>query len=290
MQAPLRLPPVTLVCLCALVALPALAQSGAVKSGVRGRVVIAPELNQATTWPSSEEASKALQGSARIRRPSGRGPVAPLTEPMPPLVVALEGARPAQEQKPGTLVVEGMRFVPAQAVLGRAGPLLVKNQQKKPVTVILENGETRVTLAPGATEEVPLSQGTHTLALQELPFANAEVRVLPKALFLPVSSDGEIAPTVVEAGDYQLTFYHGARALRVQDLSIPDDRFVAIDAAVSANGVVTVSIKDGDLKVAVPPPPPPPEAAPVPEVAPAPKPRPKPKPPADDEDSLDDNE
>jgi hypothetical protein len=273
MPVPLRPPRmgpplIALLAVTASLATPAFAQSGAVKSGVRGRVVVAPELELATTWPSSDEARRALEGTARIRRPSGHGPTAPLTEPMPALVLVLEGARHPPEQPGPVVVIEGMRFVPGQVVLSRPASLTLENRQKKPVTVSLVGGETLASLAPGQKTAVSLRAGEHTLVLDELPFASIQVRVLQKALVLPLRPAGEIAPTVVEGGDYQLAFYHGARALLAQGLTIPVEHFVAIDAAISANGVVTVSIKDGDLQVAVPPgrapapPPPKPTSAP----------------------------
>lgn len=249
---------------------PGLAQSGALKSGVRGRVVIAPELASATTWPMGEEEQKRLSQGARVRRPTGHAVVRENTEPMPELVVVLEGARPPQKPEPRQMRIEGMRFVPAQVLVSRPGEVRITNAQRVAVTVGRVGGEALGTIQPGEAGDFVLDEGDHALLLREMPFARAQVKVLGPSRFLPVSSAGEIEPLAVEGGEYQLAFYHGARALRVQSLPLPDDRYLAIDAAISANGVVTVSIKDGNLQVVEAPSPPPPPAPPRPSTSPPP--------------------
>lgn len=226
-------------------------EDGPNRTGVRGRVVVAKELLSEATWPMDPERAKDLRGGHRIRRAAGRGAGLPLTEPMPELLLVLEGARPDGEQ-PRRLVVEGMRFLPAQILAARPGVITVENRQAQGITVVDERGTELATVMPGQSGEVTLEAGEHTLSIREMPFARAAVRVLGPARFLPWTEKGEIPVVNVEAGDYQLAFYHGANALRMQPLTVPDDGFVAIDATVSANGVVTVSIKDGSLRVAVP--------------------------------------
>jgi hypothetical protein len=248
---------------------------GPIKSGIRGRFVIAPELLERRTWPMDPERSKELRVSSRVQRPTGRGALGVRSEPMPELLVALEGARSrsTDEQPPRKLVLEGMRFVPGQILVARPGVLVVENRHSKPMTIRADEGDVNVSIEPGKSAEVPLTAGLHGLLVAEMPFARAQVRVLDKAVLVKVNDDGTVPPTAVEAGDYQLAFYHGVKALRVQELPIPDGAYVAFDAAASANAVVTVSIKKGDLEVAVPPrsvprpapPPPPPPPAPAPE-------------------------
>lgn len=273
---------------------PSLAQAGTpLKSGLRGRVVIAPELASAKVWPVEESTQARIAMDARVRRPTGQAPLRPHTEPMPELLVVLEGARAPQKPEPRLVRVTGMRFVPAQLLVARPQEVRIENAQKGAITIASVGGEDLGTLEPGASGNFVLEEGEHELVIREMPFARAKVKVLPPSRFLPVEK-GAIAPIAIESGDYQLAFYHGARALRVQSISLPEDKYLAIDAAVSANGVVTVSIKDGDLQVAVPPAPivpprpPPPRPAPAPlpttassddgsdEAAPAPRPKPAP--------------
>lgn len=248
---------------------PALAQSGASQSGLRGRVVIAPEYAQAKTWPVDESEQRRIASGARIRRPTGQAAPRQLSQPMPELHVVLEGARPPQKPEPRQMRIEGMRFIPSQILVARPGELAIENTQRGPVTVMREAGEVLGTLEPGQTGTFALDEGEHSLFLRELPSARAKVKVLRPSRFLPVTKAGEIEPIAINSGEYDLSFYHGTRALRVQSLTLPEEKYLAIDAAVSANGVVTVSIKDGDLQVAVPPRPidpprPPPRTAPPP--------------------------
>ncbi len=271
-EMPQALPAARLASLLALALLsssPALAQSGALKSGLRGRVVIAPELASAKTWPVGEEEQRRLARGARLRRAMGHGALGQNSEPMPALLVVLEGARSPQKPAARELRVEGMRFVPAQLLVARPGEVRITNAQKGAVTITRAGGDVIGTIQPGESGDFVLEVGDHALQIQEMPFAHATVKVLPPSRFLPVTKGGDIEPIPIESGDYQLAFYHGAHALRVQSLSVPEGKYLAIDAAVSANGVVTVSIKDGDLQVAVPPdpiipppPPPPPPRAP----------------------------
>lgn len=264
--------PLALVALVtgALAAPSALGQAAGVQGGLRGRVVIAPEYAATQSWPVDEAEQRRIASGSRVRRPAGEA-VRPLSEPMPELHIVLEGARPPQPPEPRKVRIEGMRFVPTQVLVARPGELLIENTQRTPATVVVEGGDVLGTIGPGESATFALNEGEHSLTLQELPWARAKVKVLRPSRFLPVTKSGEIEPLAINSGDYDLSFYHGTRALRVQSLTIPDEKYLAIDAAVSANGVVTVSIKDGDLQVAVPPRPIEPPRAP---------PRPPPAPPA----------
>lgn len=232
-------------------------EKGPLRSGVLGRIVVSPEMLSQSTWPLDEERAKEARGVSRIRRPAGRGKVDTLSEPTPELFAVLEGARTEHVPK-RELIVAGKRFVPAQLLVPRPGEFEVENRQSMPITIVDGRGEALASVMPGERAQVTLQQGEHGLSIRELPFAQARVRVIGSALFIPWSARGEITPQSVESGEYELAFYHGAKALRAQPLVVPDTGYVAIDATVSANGVVTVSLKDGTLHVAAPPPPPPP--------------------------------
>jgi hypothetical protein len=227
--------------------------------GVRGRLVVAAELASAKVWPVDEERAKLLRSPANIRRLRGRVPL-PLKEPMPALAVVVEGedvrAVPSPERR---LVVEGMRFSPGQALLPRAGSIVIENQHDTFVTVVdtrVVGGKTETnalaTIAAGAKESVELGDGEHTLGLKELPYARANVRVLRQGRILPVNADGTIPYVDLASGDYSLAFFLGAAELRREPLTIAPNGLVFIDATVSANTVVDVTQKDANLQVAVP--------------------------------------
>lgn len=234
-------------------ALPALAQGrGATpRSGVRARLVIAEELLTASQWPVSDERAAELRGTFRVRRPVGRGAPRQAREPNREVVVVIEGAK-GGAPAPRRLVVEGSRFVPSEIVVTKPGELLVENHQGKFVTLDRVKGGVVTLVNAGDNERLDLPVGEHRLTLREFPFARATVRVLDTSIFLRWNEEGEVPFLPVKAGDYQLAFYHGATPLRVQPLTIPEDAVVAIDATISANGVVTVSLKDGGLQVARP--------------------------------------
>src|SRR4051794_25093183 len=77
------------VALCA--AAPALAADPQQVRGVRGRVVVAPELMAATEWPLDADMDRVRRTPARVRRPSGHQAATTLSEPTPDLLVVLEG-------------------------------------------------------------------------------------------------------------------------------------------------------------------------------------------------------
>lgn len=221
------------------------------QKGVRGRVIAAPELFTAPV-PLSADRERALRGEALVRRPLGR-PLAPIVEPPPALVVMLEGNGIRQESaETPRLVVEGMRIQPGGLVTPRPVAVQIENRQASEITVVDGGGRVVVKVAPGATADASLGAGEHLLSIQEMPFATAAVRVLERGRVLPVK--GEEIPLVdIPGGEYTLTFFFGAEPLRIQQLVVPDQGLVFIDATVSALKVVEVSVKDASMRVAVPP-------------------------------------
>lgn len=221
------------------------------QKGVRGRVVAAEELFSTPTRLSQARES-ALRGDAIVRRPLGR-PLTPIVEPPPALVVMLEGDGIRQESaETPRLVVEGMRIVPGSLVAPRPVAVQIENRQATPITIVDQKGATIAKVAPGGTADAALGSGEHLLSIQEMPFATAEVRVLERGRILPVTA-GEIPLVDIPGGEYTLTFFFGAEPLRIQQLVIPDQGLVFIDATVSALKVVEVSIKDASMRVALPP-------------------------------------
>lgn len=240
------------------------------RSGVRGRLVIAPELSDAERWPISQERLDGSRGAYRVRRPSGATANIAAMEPAPELMVVLEGVR-AKKAPERVLVVERQRFVPGQILVPLPSKLVVENKQPGEITIVTEEGVELVTIPAGAKRTVDVDEGVQRLRVKEFGYATATVRTLPKAQVLPVTEKGFIAPTPLPGAEYRLAFYHGAEPLLVRPLKVPADSYIAIDASISKNRVVTVSIKDGDLQVLMPrvprrtlprPPPPPPEPAP----------------------------
>jgi hypothetical protein len=222
--------------------------------GVRGRVIVAPELlSGAPVWPVSAERDKALRAQAIVRRPLGR-PIAPILDVAPPLVVMLEGPGIRQESVDiPVLRVEGMRFVPSSAVLPRAGAVKIVNKQHAAIDVV--DGDGRVVakaIAPGESADVTLAAGgSRVLGVADSP-ARAVVRVLERGRVLPIRNN-EIPLTDIGGGEYTLTFFLGAEPLRIQPLTVADGGLTFIDATVSAKGVVDISVKDALARVAVPP-------------------------------------
>ncbi|HEY4222492.1 MAG TPA: hypothetical protein VGO62_14150 [Myxococcota bacterium] len=221
------------------------------QKGVRGRVVIAPEL-LTTPVKLTGPREKALRGTALIRRPLGR-PIAPLVEPPPALVVMLEGDGIRDENPEQQKVkIEGQRFLPSSLVMARVANLHVENHQKEDLTLIDDKGGVLGKIPAGGAIDAPLRAGEHELSLAEMPYATASVRVLERGRVLPLK-DGEIPLVEISGGEYQLTFFFGAEPLRIQPLPIPEQGLVFIDATVSALKVVEVSLKDASMRIAVPP-------------------------------------
>lgn len=247
------------------------AQEGPIEKqrGVRGRVIVAPELWRDDAWPITGERRDALANGAIVRRPLGRA-LRPLVERTPALTVMLEGGGLRQENpETPTLKVSGMRFVPGSIVVPRAVVARVENAEQVPITIT--GGDSGpVTIAAGATGDVALKAGPPgadgtvapmVLSVVEWPFAKAVARVLPSGRVLPVNN-GEISLQDIPGGEYTLSFYLGAEPIRQQPLVVPERGVVFIDATVSGKGAADVSIKDtGAVPIApsLPPPPPQPE-------------------------------
>lgn len=226
------------------------ARAEKIDPGVRGKVVVAPEL-KSEEWPMSVEEERARRAPARVRRPTGRSEPKPLSEPRPELVVVLDGARPA-DGPAKKLVVQGHRFVPGQVLLAKPGPVAVENKMGKRITVLDGQGRALVALEPGETKEAPLQAGQTTLSIEEMPYARAVVSVLERARVLPVNESGDIDFVGVEPGEYKLVFFHGAEPIYQQPFPLPEDKVFYVDATVSSKAVVTVSVKDATVRIAVP--------------------------------------
>ena len=167
-------------------------------------------------------------------------------EPAPRLEVVLEGA-PGQEKEVRLLTVSGLRFSPSSLLVPKPARFKVVNKQAFRITVLV--GEDVTSIAPGKFAFIDLDDGLHDLRIKELPAARARVRMLDKAVVLPIENSGVIPFVSVEGGKYKLGFYDGAEPLTVQEISIPDSKIVAVDASISANRVVTADVKDGGLTV-----------------------------------------
>ena len=220
--------------------------------GVRGRVVIAPELLAATEWPVDPSRATALRTPANTRRGQGRK-LQPMTEMLPDISVVVEGedVRP-DNPPPKTLIVEGMRFAPGQALLARPGPIAIENKQGIPLTIVDANRRVLKTLAVGETAQITLPEGLNLLSMKELPYAAASVRVLGRGRFLSYDEMGELQQVPLSGGDYTLSFYLGANELRRQPLTVPEKGQLFIDATISANTVVDVTVQDASVQIAVP--------------------------------------
>ena len=222
------------------------------ENGIRGRLVIAPELRDAKEWPVDDVRAAALRTPANVRRARGR-PIKAMTEALPQISVVVDGEdlrnEPAPERK---MLVEGMRFSPGQMLLPRPGPLEIENKQGQAITVIDETGKVLGTIAPGATGSVQVPEGKHELSMKELPYARASVSVLAHGKLLPIEADGTIPLVDVPSGEYELAFYLGAAELRTQKLTLPPSGLLYIDATLSANTVVDVTVKDASVQIAIP--------------------------------------
>ena len=97
-----------------------------------------------------------------------------------------------------------------------------------------------------------LPEGVNVLVLKELPYAAATVRVLKRGRFLSIDDSGELSPVDLTGGDYYLSFYLGANQLRREKMTIPENGQRFIDATISENTVVDVSIKDAAIQIAIP--------------------------------------
>jgi hypothetical protein len=221
--------------------------AGPVKSGVRGRVVIDPAIRDAKVWPVDEERAKLLRARGWVRRATGHGPVARITEPNPALVIAIGGLN-QRDPETHAITLENGAFSPPQLLTTRAHKIALENKQGEAMTFVIDGEE--VSLKAGEKRDLQApSSGAHVFKVRELPFASASVRVLDKATLLTAQTDGILPTLPMEPGEYELAIFHGARQLHSRELPVEGGKFVAIDATVSANGVVTVSLKDGGLQI-----------------------------------------
>lgn len=221
--------------------------------GIRGRVIVAPELLGATEWPVDATRAAALRTPANVRRGQGRR-LQPMTEALPDIAVVLEGPNVRPDSlPPRTLVIQGMRFSPGQALLARPGNIAIENKQGIPVTLVDEKGQVLKTLAVGATDQIELREGQHVIGMKELPYAVATVKVLARGRVMPFNDEtGDLPLVAVDPDDYTLSFYLGANELFRKALSMPDKGVLFIDATISQNTVVDVTIKDASVQIAVP--------------------------------------
>jgi hypothetical protein len=233
------------------------------QAGLRGRVAIDVELLATAEWPLDATRLEALKTVGHVRRPRGRR-LTPALGAIPDLAVVVEGEDVRGEAPPPkTVVFEGMRFSPGQALLTRPGNIAIENRQGQPLTVVDAKGQVLVTLAPGETKQAALTPGDHVISTKEFAFAKGVLKVLERGLALPIN-DGEVPFTPVVEGDYQLTFWLGSELLHGPTaFKIARNGLYFIDATISANTVVTVAVKDATVQVAIPvgqqPPRPPPE-------------------------------
>ncbi len=237
------------------------------ESGIRGRVVVEPELLAATEGPVDEVIAAALRTPSYARRPRGRR-VHPVVASLPSLQVVLQGEDlRADGAPPKTVVFEGHRFTPPQTLMTRPGALAIENKHATPISFTI--GADTTTIAPGETKQVTLLAGTHVLSPKEFPYAKGQVQVLERGVVLPFDDNGDIAFMQLVEGEYNVTVWLGTELLyQPTPFRLPRGGLSYIDATVSANRVVTVAIRDASLQVAVPvapirpPPPPPPDPEP----------------------------
>jgi len=231
------------------IAMPASAQT-ALTSGVKGRVVIDKEFKAKKEWPVDGRRAKASFGASRVRRPAGYGPLEVAMEPAPKLSVILEGAKKEEGATvDNAMVFEGLKFSPGTMLVTGKTSISLTNKHTAPITVRNSAKKELATIAAGATQDVELGNGEHLLSAKEFPFALTEVKVVEKARVLQIRpKDSFFGEVPLESGEYTLAFYHGATPLQVQKVTVPESGYIAIDASISANRVVTVSIKDGKLE------------------------------------------
>jgi hypothetical protein len=220
--------------------------------GLRGRLIVAPELLAATVWAVDARRASAMQTPANVRRPRGR-PLLPMTEARPDLSVVVEGEDLRDEptnQRP--VVIEGMRFVPGQMLMARPGSLTVENKQGVDLTIVDGGGAELQKIPAGLSARVTLAAGVHELSTKELPYARASVKVLPQAKLLVFDKEGNLPLVDLASGEYTLSFYLGAAELRTQKLQVPPNTLLFIDATVSANTVVDVTTRDLSMQMGFP--------------------------------------
>lgn len=232
------------------------------EAGVRGRVVVAPELQAATEIAVEEVRAQSMRTPAYVRRPRGRR-IQPMMEPLPALSIVVEGEDVrADSAPPKTIAIEGMRFVPMQVLLTRPGPLAVENRQGQAIT-LLDGDRVLETIAVGETRQVNLPAGPHTLSMRELPYARASVKVLEHGRALPFDDNGDVPFVGFVEGEYQLSFWLGVAELHRREFHVSRNGLSYINATVSGNTVVDVKVDDVDDRIATPTPTPAPTSTPA---------------------------
>jgi hypothetical protein len=209
------------------------------EEGIRGKVVIAPELLKSTTRVVDAARAATLRTPARLRWPSGRT-LAPVTEPRGEILVVLNGRdAPREARTPPTVVARGMQFFPSQVLLPRAGEFLLKNEQKSALVVMFEDAErkanvdTRVSIAPGEIGRIPAPEGNWQLVVEDTPSQRVAVTVLHDGRVLKMADNGDVAFIEVPGGDYTLSVYVGSTVLSQKPLTIPERGLMYFEATVT---------------------------------------------------------
>ncbi|MBL92207.1 MAG: hypothetical protein CMH56_10425 [Myxococcales bacterium] len=220
------------------------------ESGLLGELVLDEFFATAKSRTLRNEAEideiKALS-AARVERAAGKGFIAPLTEAMPKLQMVIAGKDLPKQQHELEIGIEGLRFVPAHALLPQDGVVTLVNRQEIPIelSTSLERLE-RIKLAPGQRKSLAFKRGEHRVALMDFPHAVLDLTVLDKAIAINFDMEtGKIDATPIAPGDYHLGFYLGARPLHIQPVSVPSEGALQIAATVSSNEIVTVSVTTG---------------------------------------------
>ena len=219
-------------------------------SGLLGELVLDEFFANAKTRTLRNEVEiegiKALS-TARVERAAGKGFIAPITEAMPKLQMVIAGKGLPKQQHEIEIGVEGLRFVPAHALLPQDGVITLVNRQEIPIEIStsLKRLE-RIKLAPGQRKSLAFNRGEHRISLVDFPHAVLDLTVLKKAISINFDWEtGKIDATPVPPGDYHLGFYLGARPLHIQPVSVPKEGALQIAATVSSNEIVTVSVTTG---------------------------------------------
>lgn len=185
--------------------------------------------------------------AVRVERAAGKGFIAPLTEAMPKLQMVIAGNGLPRQQHEVDIGIEGLRFVPAHALLPQNGVVTLVNRQEIPIVVGTSIPRLeRFQLAPGQRKSLAFDTGEYRVWLENFPYAVLELRVLKEAISINFDWEtGAIEATPIPPGEYQLGFYLGARPLHIQPVEVPSEGALQIAATVSANEVVTVSVTTG---------------------------------------------
>lgn len=246
------------------------------KSGVLGTIRIAERLLDQKRRVIPERAYRLEERTWRVRRPSTRGPLAPVTEPMPAIRVLLEGATPPEDLEPVVLKIADDGFQPQQALRCAPGVVTIENTSTNTWSLVDANKKDLGQVPAGGKLDLKLAEGVTEVRVLEIPNAHAKLRVLTAALPLKWNAkNGKLPATVVAPGDYKLGVYLGAELLGQHAVSVPRAAAAILDVSVSEREVATIHVKRGARAEAVRsapivprpviPPPPRPETTPEPE-------------------------